>query len=197
MVFPVATYSCETWTIKKEGRAPKNWCLQTVVLEKTPESSLDSKEIKSVNLKGNQPWILTGRTDADAEAETSVFWSPDVNSQLIGKVPYAGKDWGQKEKRTSKDEMAGWHHWCNERELGANSGRWWVTGRPGMLQFLRSQKVRQNWTTEQQLLSKSIFTKICCTIVKSKRIPRDIILIPRILSVELSDVYNQPTLYVL
>ena len=122
MVFPVATYSCETWTIKKEGRAPKNWCLRTVVLEKTPESSLDSKEIKSVNLKGNQPWILTGRTDAEAEAP--VFWSPDVNSQLIGKVPDAGKDWGQKEKRTSKDEMAGWHHWCNERELGANFGRW-------------------------------------------------------------------------
>ena len=195
MVFPVATQSCETWTIKKEGRAPKNWCLRTVVLEKTPESSLDSKEIKSVNLKGNQPWILTGRTDAEAEAP--VFWSPDVNSQLIGKVPDAGKDWGQKEKRTSKDEMAGWHHWCNERELGANFGRWWVTGRPGMLQFLRSQKVGQNWATEQQLLSKSIFTKTCCTIVKSKRIPRDTILIPRIPSVELSDVYNQPTLYVL
>ena len=195
MVFPVATYSCETWTIKKEGRAPKNWCLRTVVLEKTPESSLDSKEIKSVNLKGNQPWILTGRTDAEAEAP--VFWSPDVNSQLIGKVPDAGKDWGQKEKRTSKDEMAGWHHWCNERELGANFGRWWVTGRPGMLQFLRSQKVGQNWATEQQLLSKSIFTKTCCTIVKSKRIPRDTILISRIPSVELSDVYNQPTLYVL
>ena len=195
MVFPVATQSCETWTIKKEGRAPKNWCLRTVVLEKTPESSLDSKEIKSVNLKGNQPWILTGRTDAEAEAP--VFWSPDVNSQLIGKVPDAGKDWGQKEKRTSKDEMAGWHHWCNERELGANFGRWWVTGRPGMLQFLRSQKVGQNWATEQQLLSKSIFTKTCCTIVKSKRIPRDTILISRIPSVELSDVYNQPTLYVL
>ena len=66
-----------------------------------------------------------------------------------------------------------------------------------MLQFLRSQKVGQNWATEQQLLSKSIFTKTCCTIVKSKRIPRDTILIPRIPSVELSDVYNQPTLYVL
>ena len=85
-------------------RCPKNWCLQTVVLEKTPESPLDSKEIKPINLKGNQPWILIGRTDA--EVETSVLWSSEANSWLIGKVPDAGKDWGQKEKRASEDEMA-------------------------------------------------------------------------------------------
>ena len=72
VVFPVVTYG--------EGRMPKNWCLQTVVLEKTSESPLDSKDIKSVNLKGNQPWILIGRTDADTEAP--VFWSSDTNSQL-------------------------------------------------------------------------------------------------------------------
>ena len=89
----------------KEGRAPKNWCLQIAVLEKTPESPLDSKEIKPVNLKGNQPWILFGRTDAEAEAP--LFWSPNANSQLIGKVPNAVKDSGQKEKRASEDEMAG------------------------------------------------------------------------------------------
>ena len=88
----------------KEGKAPKNWCFQTVVLEKTPESPLDWKEIKAVNLEGNQPWILIGRTDA--EAETPVFWSSDANSWHIGKVPDAGKDWGQKEKRASEDEMA-------------------------------------------------------------------------------------------
>ena len=90
----------------KEGRVPKNWCPQTVVLGKTPESPLDSKEIKSVNLKRNQPWMLIGRTDAGAP----VFWSPDLNSQLTGKVPDAGKYWAQKEKRASEDEMAGWHH---------------------------------------------------------------------------------------
>ena len=78
----------------KEGRVPKNWCLRTVVLEKTPESPLDSKEIKPVNLKGNQPYILIRRTDA--ETETPVLWSPDGNSRLIGKVTDAGKDWGQK-----------------------------------------------------------------------------------------------------
>ena len=74
----------------KEGRVPKNWCLQAVVLEQSLESPLDIKEIKSVNFKGNQPWILTGRTDAEAP----IFRSHDVNSQLIGKDPAAGEDYG-------------------------------------------------------------------------------------------------------
>ena len=104
----------------KEGRMPKNWGLQTVVLEKIPGSPLDSKEIKSVNLKGNQCWILIGGTDAEAEAP--VFWSSDVNMWLTGKVPVAGEDWGQKEKRAIEDEMAGWHHWCNGHELGQTLG---------------------------------------------------------------------------
>ena len=104
----------------KEGGAPKNWCLWTTVLDKTPESPLDSKEIKPVNLEGNQLWILVGRTYV--EGETPVFWSSDVNSWLIGKVPDAGKDWRQKEKRASKDEMAGWHHQWNGHELGQTLG---------------------------------------------------------------------------
>ena len=77
----------------KEGRRPKNWCLGTVVLEKIPESPLDSKEIKAMSLEGNQPWILVGSTNGEAEAP--VFWSSDVNSQLSRKDPDAGKDWGQ------------------------------------------------------------------------------------------------------
>ena len=77
-----------------------DWCLQTVVLEKTPESPSDSKEIKPVDLKGDQPWIFTGRTRAVAEAP--VFWSSDEIRRLIGKVPDAGKDWGQKEKRCQR-----------------------------------------------------------------------------------------------
>ena len=89
----------------KEGRTPKNWCFWTVVLEKTPESPLDSKEIKPVNLTGDQPWIFTGRTDA--EAEVPIFWPSDANRWLIGKVPDAGKDWGQKEKRASDDMNLG------------------------------------------------------------------------------------------
>ena len=104
---------------KELGMMPKNWCLQTTVLEKTPESPSDSK-IKLVNLKGNQPWILAGSTDA--EVETPVFWSSDADSKLIGKVPDAGKDWGQKKKRASEDEMARWHHWCSGHELGWTLG---------------------------------------------------------------------------
>ena len=104
----------------KEGRTPKNQCLQPVVVEKTPESPLDSKEIKPVNLEGNQPWILAGRTDTEVEA--SVFWSFDVNSWLIGKVPDSGRDWGKKEKRESEDEMTGWHHWCKRHEFGQTLG---------------------------------------------------------------------------
>ena len=108
------------WELEcRECRMPKNWSLQTLVLEKTPESPLDSKEIKPVNLKRNQPWILIARTDA--EVETAVFWSSNACSWLIGKVPDAGKDWGQ-EKRAWEVEMAGWHHQCNGHEIGQTSG---------------------------------------------------------------------------
>ena len=74
----------------KEGWALKNWCIQIVVLEKTLKSPLDCKEIKPVSPKGNQPWTLTGRTEAVAEAP--ILWTPYVKNQLIGKDPDAGKD---------------------------------------------------------------------------------------------------------
>ena len=88
----------------KEGWALKIW-FQIVVLEKTLESPLDFKEIKPVNPKGNQSWIFVGRTNA--EAETPILWPPDVKNWLTGKDPDAGKDWRQKEKRTTEDEMVG------------------------------------------------------------------------------------------
>ena len=94
MVFAVVMYRCECWTIKKAECW--NWCFKTVVLEKTLKSSLDSKEIKLVNLKGNQPWIFIGRTGAEAEAP--VFWSPEANCQLIGKSLNLGKTEGKKRK---------------------------------------------------------------------------------------------------
>ena len=97
-----------------------DWLFQIVVLGKTLESPLDSKEIKPINPKGNQSWIFTGRTDA--EAETPVFWSSYANSWLIGKVPDAGKYWGQKEKKASEDEMAGWYHQCNGHEIRQTLG---------------------------------------------------------------------------
>ena len=87
----------------KESWVLKNWCFWTVVLEKTLESPLDSKEIKPVNSKGNQFWIFIGKTDA--EAESPVFWPPDVKNWLIGKDPDAGQDWRQKKKGTTEDEM--------------------------------------------------------------------------------------------
>ena len=87
----------------KEGWAPENWCFRIVVLKKTFESPLDSKEIKSVNPKGNQPWIFIGRTDAEAEA--LILWPPDAKSWLAEKEPDAGKDWRSKEKSLAEDEM--------------------------------------------------------------------------------------------
>ena len=87
----------------KEGWAPKNWCFWTVVLEKTLESPLDSKEIQPVNPKGNQSWIVIRRTDA--EAETAIPWPPDAKSRLIRKDPDAGKDWRQEEKGMTDDKM--------------------------------------------------------------------------------------------
>ena len=99
----------------KEYWAPKNWCFWTVVLEKTLESPWDCKEIQPVHPKGNQSWIFIGRTDA--EAETLILWPPDEKSWLIGKDPDAGKDWRQKEKGTTKDEMIGWHHRLDGHEF--------------------------------------------------------------------------------
>ena len=98
----------------EESWAPKNWCFWTVLLEKTLESPLKCKEIQPVHSKGDQPWVFFGRTDA--KAETLVLWPLYAKSWLIGKDSDAGKDWGQEEKGTTEDEMAGWHHWLDGRE---------------------------------------------------------------------------------
>ena len=99
----------------KESWESKNWYFPTVVLEKILESPLDCKEIKPVNPKGNQSWMLIGRTDGEAEAP--ILWPPDVKSLLIRKDPAAEKDWGQEEKGVTEDEMVGWHHWLNGHEF--------------------------------------------------------------------------------
>ena len=125
----------------QEGWVSKNWCFWTAVLEKTFESPLDCKEIQPVHPKRNQSWVFIGRTDV--ETETPILWPPDAKSWLIGKDPDAGKDWGQEEKGTTEDEMVGWHHWLNGHELS-----WWWTGRPGVLRFMGSQRVRHEWATE-------------------------------------------------
>ena len=99
----------------KESWGPKNWCFQTVVLEKTLESPLDCKEIQPVHPKGDQSWVFIEGTDA--EAETPILWPPDVKSWLIWKDPDAWMDWGQEEKGMTEDEMAGWHHELDGHEF--------------------------------------------------------------------------------
>ena len=104
----------------KEGWVPNIGCFQILLLGKTLEIPLDSKEIKRVNSKRNQPWTLIGRTDAEAEAP--VLSPPNVNSQPTGKDPDAGKDWRREEKRMTEDEMVGWHHWFNGHEFEQTPG---------------------------------------------------------------------------
>ena len=131
----------------KESWAPKNWCFWTVVLEKTLESPMDCKEIQPVHPKGNHSWIFIGRTDV--EAETPKFWPPDAKSWLICKDPDAGKDWGQEEKGKTKDEWDGWIASLTQwTRVWVDSGSWWWTRKPGMLQFMGSQRVGHDWATE-------------------------------------------------
>ena len=114
MVFPVVMYGCESWTIKKaEHRridAFELWYWRRLF-----ESPLDCKESQPVHLKGNQSWILIGRTDA--EAETLILWPPYVKNWLIRKDHDAGKGWRWEKKGMTEDEMVGWHHWLNGLEF--------------------------------------------------------------------------------
>ena len=103
---------------RKNGWAPKNWCFQTVVLEKTLESPLNCKE--KIFPKGNQPWIFTGRTDA--ETEVSTLWPPNAKCWLIGKDPDTRKDWRQKEKGAAEDKVVTWHLWLNGHEFEQTLG---------------------------------------------------------------------------
>ena len=115
-IFSVVSHVRMWKLVHKEGWVPKNWCFQIVVLEKTLESLLDSKEIEPVNPKGNQPWIFIERT----VAEVLILWSPDVKNHLFGKDTDAGKDWWQKEKGATEDEIVGWDHWIDGHEFWAN-----------------------------------------------------------------------------
>ena len=111
---------------------------------------LDSKEIKPVNPKGNQPWIFIVRTDAEVEAP--ILWPPDVKSWLTGKDPDAGKDWRQEEKGSTEDEMVAWHHWLSghEFEQAPGDGEGQVSLPVYVLQYMGLQRLGHNWATEQQ-----------------------------------------------
>ena len=110
---------------------------------------LDCKKITSVNPKRNQPWIFNGRTDAEAEAPT--VWPPDAKSQLIGKDPGAGKDWRQKEKGMTEDEMVGWHHRLNGHEseqiLGDEEARHAAVHGAAKNQTWLGNQTTTNWLT--------------------------------------------------
>ena len=128
----------------KEGRVPKNWGFWTVVLEKTLESPLGYK-IKPVNLKESQFWILIGGTDVEAEAP--ILWPPDAKSWLTVEDPDTGRLKAEAEERNRGWDscMASLTRWT---WVSVNSGSWWWTGRPGVLRFMGSQRVRHDWVTE-------------------------------------------------
>ena len=115
MTFLSIFFSFPLWLLWFRSQFPPHF--RTAVMEKTLESPLASKDVKLINLKGNQSWILIGRTDAEA----SIFWPPDANSWLIGKKPWCWERLKAEEDMT-EDEMVGWHHWCTGHELGQTLG---------------------------------------------------------------------------
>ena len=140
----------------EESWAPKNWCFWPVVLEKTLESPLDWKDIQPVHPKRDQSWVFIGRTDA--EAETPVLWPPHAKSWLIGR-PWCWEGLGA----GGEGDDRGWDGWMASPTrwtwVWVNSGSWWWTGRPGVLQFMGSQRVRHtdrlNWTEPNNHLRNS------------------------------------------
>ena len=138
----------------------KNLCFWTVVLEKTLENPLDSKKIKPVNRKGNQPWIFIGRTDA--ETETPMLWPHDTKNWLIWKDPDAGKDWRQEDKGMTEDEMVGWHHWFDgcefEQVPGVGDGQGSLVCCSPWGRKESDTTERLNWLTEQHYEVDTIFS---------------------------------------
>ena len=144
MVFSVVMSGCESWTIKK-AECQRIDAFE-LGLEKTLESPLDCKEIRTVNPKGNRSWIFIGKTDAEAEAP--ILWPPEVKNWLIGKDPDAGKDWRQEEKGITEDERVGGHHRFDGLEFDQAPGVGDTTRKPGVLQSLGSQRGGHDWVTE-------------------------------------------------
>jgi len=148
-------YRCESWTIKKTEcrriNAFELWCWRRFL--RVPWTARRSSQsiLNEIN-----PEYSFGRTDAEAEAAT-ILWPPEAKSWLTGKDPDAGKDWWQEEKGMTEDEIVGWHYWLNGQWVWANSGRYWRTRKPGMLQFMELQSVRHDLVIEQQHIYVFIF----------------------------------------
>ena len=131
----------------EEGWVPKNWCLWTVALKKTLESPLDCKEIQPVHPKGNQSWVFTRRTDAEADtlANTLATWCEELT--------HWNRPWCRERLRAgAAGDDRGWDGWMASPTrwtwVWASSGSWWWTGKPGELQSMGSQRVRYDWATE-------------------------------------------------
>ena len=149
--------------------------LLIVVLEKIFESPLDCREIQPAYPKGNQSWIFIGRTDADAE--TPILWPSDAKNWLIGKVPYAGKDWRQKDKGMTENEMVGWHHWLNghafEYALGVGVDREaWRAAVHGFTELDTTEWLNWYWLTFTglkywEILLKNRHIWVCYFILKA------------------------------
>ena len=152
----------------EEGWAPKYWCFWTVVLEKTLEGPLDYKEIQPVHSEGDQPWDFFGGNDA--KAETPVLWPPHAKSWLIGKDADAGRDWGQEEKGTTEDELAGWHRWLDGHESEWTPG---VGDGQGGLACCDSwgRRVGHDWATELNWRKVNVWelAGIACRVVRGGR----------------------------
>ena len=138
----------------EESWPPKNWYFWIVVLGKTLESPLNCKEIQPVHSEGDQSWDFFGRNDVKAEAP--VLWPPHAKSWLIGKDSDAGRDWGQEKKRTTEDEMAGWHHQLDGHEFEWTPG---VGDEQGGLACCDSWGRKESETTEQLNWTELIFCR--------------------------------------
>ena len=154
MVFPAVMYGCESWTVKKAERqridAFELWCWRRLL------------RVPWIARRSNQSILKEISSGYSLEGATPILWPPHAKSWLIGKDSDAGRDWGQEEKGMTEDEMAGWHHRLYGHWVWVNSGSWWWTGRPGVLQFMGSQSRTwlSNWT-ELNWVNLWAFEHIC------------------------------------
>ena len=157
IVFLVVMYRCESWTLRKAERwkidAFELWCWRRLL--RVPWTARRSNQSL---LKEISPGCSLERLMLKLKLQ--YFWPPHAKSWLIGKDPDAGRDWGQEEKGTTEDEMAGWHHSCQWTWVRVNSGSWGWTGRPGMLRFMGLQRVGHDWVTEVNWKYKTPFNWI-------------------------------------